>query len=115
MERLARFLDGFASCFVRRAHVGHAKHYVQGLLSDAKAKNIEGMLSRLVDPGDYQSMQHFITHSTWEAARVWSRVRSVIPARRGVFVIDDTGIPKQGRHSVGVASQYCGAVGKIAN
>lgn len=115
MERLARFLDGFASCFVRRAHAGHALRYVQGVLSDAKAKNIEGLLSRLVDPGDYQSMQNFITHSTWEAERVWTQLRAVIPVRCGVFVIDDTGIPKQGSHSVGVARQYCGAVGKVAN
>jgi len=115
MQRLARFLDGFASCFVRRAHAGKALRYVEGLLSDAKTKNMEGMLSRLVDPGDYQSMQHFVTHSTWDAERVWKHLRSVIPDRRGVFVIDDTGIPKQGSHSVGVGHQYCGALGKIAN
>lgn len=115
MERLARFLDGFAGCFVRRAHTGHALEYVQGLLSDAKAKNMEGLLSRLADPCDYQSMQHFITHSTWDAQRVWPQLRSAIPERRGMFLIDDTGVPKQGSHSVGVARQYCGAVGKVAN
>lgn len=115
MERLARFLDGFAGSFVRRAQPGQALRYVQGLLSDAKTKNMEGMLTRLVDPGDYQSMQHFITHSTWEAEAIWKQLRSAIPDRRGVFVIDDTGIPKQGSHSVGVAHQYCGALGKTAN
>lgn len=115
LQRLARFLDGFAPCFVRRAHAGHAQRYVKGLLSDAKYKNMEGIVSRLVEPGDYQALQHFITHSTWQADRIWSRLRAILPDRRGVFVIDDTGIPKQGSHSVGVASQYCGAVGKIAN
>lgn len=115
MKRLARFLDGFATCFSRRAHTTHAKRYVQGLLSDAKSKNMQGLHSRLVEPGDYQSLQHFITHSTWEAERVWARLREAIPERRGYFLVDDTGILKQGRDSVGVAHQYCGAVGKIAN
>lgn len=115
MERLGRFLDGFAGCFVRGAHSGHALQYVQGLLSDAKAKNMEGMLSRLPKPCDYQSMQHFMTHSTWDAQKVWPQLRSAIPERRGMFLIDDTGVPKQGSHSVGVAAQYCGSVGKVAN
>ena len=115
LQRLARFLDGYAPCFVRRARVGHARRYVKGLLSDAKHKNMQGMVSRLVEPGDYQALQNFITHSTWQADMVWSRLRAILPDRRGVFIIDDTGILKQGSHSVGVASQYCGAVGKIAN
>jgi SRSO17 transposase len=115
MQRLARFLDGFASCFSRRAHGGHAKRYVQGLLGDAKSKNMEGMLSRLADPGDYQSLQHFITHSTWEASRSWQHLVATLPEREGYLLIDDTSIPKQGSESVGVARQYCGALGKIAN
>lgn len=115
MERLARFLDGFASCFVRGAQVGHAKRYVMGLLSDAESKNMEGLLSRLAEPGDYQSLQHFITHSTWDAGRIWERLVSTIPEREGYLLIDDTSIPKQGSSSVGVARQYCGALGKTAN
>lgn len=115
LQRLGRFLDGFAECFVRRAHGGHAKRYVEGLLSDAKAKNMEGLLSRLVEPGDYQSLQHFMTHSTWEADAVWKQLRGTLPEQRGYLIIDDTSIPKQGNHSVGVARQYCGALGKVAN
>lgn len=115
MARLATLLDGFAGCLVRKPQIGHAKRYVQGLLSDAKSKNMEGMISRLAVPGDYQSLQHFITHSTWNAAKVWERLREITPEREGFLVLDDTGIPKQGKHSVGVARQYCGALGKIAN
>lgn len=115
MTRLARFLDGFAPCLVRRAQVGHATRYVQGLLSDAKSKNMEGMISRLAEPGDYQSLQHFITHSTWDATKVWQRLGELVPEREGFLLIDDTGIPKQGKHSVGVTRQYCGALGKISN
>lgn len=115
MTRLARYLDGFAGCLVRKVQVGHATRYVQGLLSDAKSKNMEGMISRLAEPGDYQSLQHFITHSTWDATKVWKQLRVIMPEREGYLLIDDTGIPKQGKHSVGVTRQYCGALGKIAN
>ena len=115
MTRLARFLDGFASSFVRSAHVGLASHYLEGLLGDAKRKTMEGMVTRLTEPVHYQVFQHFITHSTWEVEPVWKRLRSRIPERSGYFVIDDTSIPKQGRHSAGVARQYCGALGKVAN
>src|SRR5262249_22089503 len=59
--------------------------------------------------------QHFITHAAWDADRVWRRLLEVLPERRGVLIIDGTSFPKQGTHSVGVARQYCGALGKIAN
>ncbi len=115
LQRLAKFIDGFAGAFVRGGQSGNAHRYVRGLLGDAKRKNMEGMLRRLSDPGQYQTLQHFITHSTWSADEVWHRLRERVPARRGLLLIDDTSIPKQGRESAGVARQYCGALGKIAN
>jgi SRSO17 transposase len=115
LKRLTKFLDGFAGAFVRGGQSGNAQRYVRGLLSDAKRKNMEGMLRRLSDPGQYQTLQHFITHSTWSADEVWRRLREVVPTQRGLLLIDDTSIPKQGRESAGVARQYCGALGKVAN
>lgn len=76
---------------------------------------MEAMLVRVTDPGHYQALQHFITHAVWDVAPVWQRLVQHVPARRGVLIIDDTGWLKQGKHSVGVARQYCGAVGKVAN
>jgi SRSO17 transposase len=73
------------------------------------------MLTRVTDPGHYQTFQHFITHATWEWSPVWRRLLELLPAREGMLVIDDTSFPKQGKHSVGVTRQYCGALGKIAN
>jgi SRSO17 transposase len=69
----------------------------------------------LSDPGQYQALQHFITHSPWDAARVWAHLRTTVPVRIGILAIDDTGFPKQGTRSVGVQRQYCGALGKIGN
>jgi SRSO17 transposase len=76
---------------------------------------MQGLVNRVSDPARYQSLQHFITHSTWSADDVWSTLRKKAVDDHGVLVIDDTGIPKQGRDSVGVARQYSGTLGKIGN
>ena len=112
---MAEFLDGFASCFGRRGRGDAARRYVKGLFSDAKRKNMECMWGRITDRGDYQALQHFITHSTWSAGAVWEALRRRLPDREGVLIVDDTGIPKRGRHSVGVKRQYSGTLGKIGN
>jgi SRSO17 transposase len=76
---------------------------------------MEAMWSRLSDPGTYQAFQHFITHAPWRTDVVWRRLRAVVPERCGVLILDGTSFPKQGTASVGVARQYCGALGKTAN
>lgn len=76
---------------------------------------MQPMHGRLSDPGSYQGLQHFITHSPWEVRPFWRRLRELMPARHGILAIDDTGLPKQGPASVGVQRQYCGALGKVAN
>ena len=115
LRRLAKYVNGFADAFVHGGHAGSAERYVRGLLSDARRKNMEGMLRRISDPGQYQTLQHFITHSTWQADAIWRQLRERSASRRGLLLIDDTSIPKQGRESAGVARQYCGALGKVAN
>jgi SRSO17 transposase len=115
LTRLGAFLDQFTTCFGRRSHRTYASRYLQGLLNDSGRKSMQPMHGRLSDPGSYQGLQHFITHSTWEARRFWRRLREVIPVRAGILAIDDTGLPKQGTASVGVQRQYCGALGKVAN
>jgi len=115
LTRLGTLLDQFIPCFSRHAHRTYASRYVQGLLNDSERKSMQPMHGRLSDPGSYQGLQHFITHSTWEGRPFWRRLRELIPTRHGILAIDDTGLPKQGTASVGVQRQYCGAVGKIAN
>jgi SRSO17 transposase len=115
IQRLIRWLEPFQRCFGHRAQRLALGTYVHGLFSDSDRKSMQAMLARVTNPITYQGFQHFITHATWDADRVWRRLLEVLPERRGVLIIDGTSFPKQGTHSVGVARQYCGALGKIAN
>jgi SRSO17 transposase len=91
------------------------RQYVDGLLGDSARKSMSAMLERISEPTSYQAFQHFITHAPWDAEVVWRRLRAVTPARAGILILDETSFPKSGVHSVGVARQYCGALGKVAN
>lgn len=115
VRRLLGYLEQYKGCFSNRLQQVSLRRYLQGLLGDSPRKSMQAMLARVTDPGHYQTFQHFITHATWDWHPVWRRLVELLPAREGMFVIDDTSFPKQGTHSVGVARQYCGALGKIAN
>ena len=105
LRRLGLFLDGFSACFSRQPQRVAATQYIDGLFNDSERKSMQAMHGRLCDPRDYQALQHFITHSPWEAARVWTQLRAVVPLRAGVLALDDTGFPKQGTQSPGVQRQ----------
>jgi SRSO17 transposase len=115
LRRLTRWLDQFKDCFGHRAQHVSLRQYIDGLLSDSARKSMSAMLARVSEPTSYQAFQHFITHAPWDAERVWKRLRAATPARTGILILDETSFPKSGPHSVGVARQYCGAVGKVAN
>jgi SRSO17 transposase len=115
LTRLLLWLEVFEADFSHQSQRGALRRYVTGLLSDSRRKSMEAMWARLSDPGAYQAFQHFITHAPWEAETVWARLRVAVPERSGVLMLDGTSFPKQGTASVGVARQYCGARGKIAN
>lgn len=115
LTRLLAWLEVFEPCFGRASQRGALRRYVQGLLSDSRRKSMEAMWARLSDPGTYQAFQHFISHAPWDAEQLWKRLRAVAPERMGVLILDGTSFPKQGTASVGVARQYCGTLGKVAN
>jgi len=115
LRRLLAWLEPFEDGVSRQSQRGALRRYVSGLLNDSRRKSMEAMWARLSDPGSYQAFHHFITHAPWQAEAVWKRLRAVVPERTGVLILDGTSFPKQGRASVGVARQYCGARGKIAN
>ena len=125
-------LDRLASYAVRfRGHFGHPRQaiycnaYLQGLLIDGERKSIEPMARRVHFPDGQrpadpdQALQQFLGQSPWDDRAVMATYRCTMAeafgSPAGIFVIDDTGLPKQGKHSVGVGHQYCGALGKQAN
>lgn len=118
LDRLHAYAWTVRPCFPRIDQCLHSRTYLHGLLLDGERKSIEP-LSRRVPGGSEQNLQQFINQSPWDPAPVLAAYRARMAAAfadpDGVLVVDDTGLPKQGRHSVGVARQYCGALGKRAN
>jgi SRSO17 transposase len=115
LQRFGQFADQFTDCFGRRVQRDAASRYLAGLVNDSARTSRQAMHDRLSDAGTYQALQHFITDSPWATAAVWARLQALIPDRRGILAIDDTGFPKQGTQSVGVTRQDCGALGKTGN
>ncbi len=101
----------------RKERREHAEQYVRGLLLDGERKSIEPLARRLPD-GDVQALQQFVNQSPWSSREVRASLarkmeREFVP--EAYWLIDEVSFPKQGKHSVGVARQYCGALGKTAN
>jgi SRSO17 transposase len=125
LERLAGYAASFRDDFNRPRQAAWCGTYLRGLIQDGDRKSAEPMAARVplpegldvADPD--QALQQFLGQSTWDEQAVLSRYRATMAAKfadpAGIFVIDDTTFPKQGRHSVGVQRQYCGALGKKAN
>ncbi len=116
-ERLAGFLSEMLTALGRSERRRWGDVYVRGLLATGERKATATMASRVLD-GNVQAMQQFIGQSPWP----WEPLRQRMAQRlAGVlhpvaaWVIDDTGFPKKGTHSVGVARQYSGTLGKIGN
>lgn len=120
---LARFLDDVVTDLGRDGRRPWAELYLRGLLLDGRRKSAGAMAERLrrIDgsPHDYeQGLQQFLSQSPWDERPVRDRLaRHVRDALGddGLLILDDTGFPKQGAHSVGVARQYSGTLGKIGN
>lgn len=116
-KRLEQFLADLLEPLGRRERRHWGAVYVRGLLLDGERKSIEPMAARLPE-GNVQAMRQLIGQSPWLWAPVWQRLAQRMTGEltpEPVWVIDDTGFPKQGHHSVGVARQYSGTLGKTAN
>jgi SRSO17 transposase len=110
--------------------VGHADRreplaaYCTGLLLPGERKSVEPMAARIA-PGEvgakHQSLHHFVAKAPWDEAKLLAAMRDhVLPKMASqapirAWIVDDTGMPKKGKHSVGVARQYCGEIGKQDN
>jgi SRSO17 transposase len=122
--RLTAFAEDLFAPIPRKDQRRWGQTYLRGLLLDGKRKSIEPMAARLArgDPQAdayvlEQALQQFVNQSPWDPVPVRQRLAQRMTAAIGptAWVIDDTAFPKFGRHSVGVAPQYCGALGKVAN
>ncbi len=99
--------------------------YLAGLIQEGERKSFEPLSRRVTLPPELQvkdpaqALQQFVNQSPWDDQAVLKRYRALLARTfadpKGIFVIDDTSFPKQGKHSVGVQRQYCGALGKKAN
>lgn len=125
LDRLREYAALFADDFPQAKPARWAGVYLRGLLTDGDRKSIEPLSRRVTLPDGLtstdpeQALQQFVSQSPWDHETVLRRYRAHLAATfagpDAVLVIDDTTFPKQGRHSVGVQRQYCGALGKKAN
>ena len=123
-ERFAAYIEGLASVIGHADRVGPLRDYCVGLVMPAERKSVEPMAA-LTAPArvaaQHQSLLHFVGQGKWTDDKVLAKVREMaLPRieRHGpieAWILDDTSFPKQGRHSVGVARQYCGQLGKQDN
>ena len=123
-RRFAAYIEGLANA------AGHAdrhtplKNYCTGLLLPGERKSVEPMAARLAPYNVrrmHQSLHHLVAAAPWNDEEMLAQVRrEVLPTMQKhgpvvAWIVDDTGFPKQGKHSVGVARQYCGQIGKHDN
>jgi SRSO17 transposase len=123
-ERFGSYVERLGGVLGHADRRGPLRAYATGLLLPGERKSVEPMAAR-VDPfrvgAAHQSLHHFVAKAAWDDAALLAAVRAyALPAmlERGpvrAWIVDDTGLPKKGKLSVGVARQYCGQLGKREN
>jgi len=123
-ERFSTYLDRMTEAAGHADRIVPMQNYVKGLLLPLERKSVEPMAARLA-PGNvrqmHQSLHHIVAEAAWSDEAVLAEVRrQVLPSMTrqhplAAWIVDDTGFPKKGTHSVGVTRQYCGQVGKQDN
>lgn len=115
-----RYLDRLCEALGHADRAAGLTGYCRGLMQPLERKSVEPLAAYL-DPqhvrARHQALHHFVAQSEWSDAAVLERVRAQVLSRLDVsqavyWIVDDTGFRKKGRHSVGVARQYCGELGK---
>src|SRR5438270_4836274 len=123
-ERFATYLDQVTQVAGHADRVAPMQDYTKGVLLPIERKSVEPMAARLAPDNVrqmHQSLHHIVAQAAWSDTALLSQVRSlVLPAMTrqqplAAWIVDDTGFPKKGTHSVGVARQYCGQLGREDN
>ena len=119
--RFAAYVEELVSVIGHADRAAPLRAYCTGLLMPAERKSVEPMAAMTAPArvaAQHQSLLHFVANAPWSDAAVLAKVREIVlPTieRNGpieAWIIDDTSYPKKGKHSVGVARQYCGQLGK---
>lgn len=118
LKDLAAFLEPFGQLVVRSESRKALERYATGLLSEVSRKTASEM-GRSLPNTNGQRLQEFLTRTSWEFRQMdRERIAGMLKQASvgdGVLILDDTGLPKKGRHSVGVARQYSGTLGRVDN
>ena len=123
-SRFSAYVEGLVGAIGHADRAAPLRDYCLGLLMPGERKSVEPMAAVTAPArvsAQHQSLLHFVGNAPWSDERMLARVRElVLPSieRHGsveAWIIDDTGFPKKGRHSVGVTRQYCGQLGKQDN
>jgi SRSO17 transposase len=118
-DSFRQFHAQFAPAFGRKQWRERGQDYLRGLLVQAAERGNAENLAEAVEGTSPRVLQRFLTEAGWEEERVTRQLQQYLAPRlthsAAVWAVDDSGFPKQGKRSVGVARQYCGALGKMAN
>jgi SRSO17 transposase len=117
-RELDRWLEPVLEAFQHKVRRKWAPLYLRGLLAPGERKSVEPMAGR-VAPDDVAQLHHFVAASPWDCGPIEdvlaAKANALVGGKDAHLIIDDTALPKKGDLSVGVAHQYCGALGKQAN
>jgi len=122
--RFAAYLEALSGVLGHADRIAPLKAYCTGLLLPGARKSIEPMAARIAPArvqATHQALHHFVAKGEWSDSALLAQVRSeILPVIESqgpiqAWIVDDTGFPKKGRHSVGVGRQYCGQIGKQDN
>jgi SRSO17 transposase len=115
----AAFHQEFAPLFGRKEAQLRSEQYLRGLLVQQTDRRNAENVAETIEGATPRALQRLLTEAPWRTGPVIDRLQRYVGARlntpMGVFLLDESGVPKQGKHSVGVARQYCGALGKVGN
>ena len=115
---LGRWLEPFLARLGHKARRRMCPLYIAGPIGPGERKSVQPMAERLA-PGEYDQLHHFVSAGVWDAVplevELLIQADRLVGGRDAVLVIDDTALPKKGKHSVGVAPQYASSLGKTAN
>ena len=122
LEKFDRYIEHLCAALEHKDRNAGLQDYCRGLMLPIHRKSVEPLAAH-TDPlhvaAKHQSLHHFVAKAGWSDSAVMTRIRDWVVPHLGLdsgcyWIVDDTGFPKKGAHSVGVARQYCGQLGKSA-